>query len=74
MTKEMALNNNYMFSMHGENMKKKLCREMNLDPEYVDMDAEQMFRNWLEWEGISGYDQKIIRALRDCGFVVEPVI
>ena len=67
--------NGQIYSDNGQAMREKLIRLFEDDPieqELIpDMSSRELFQTWLEWEGIIGYTDDIIRALRESGYVVE---
>lgn len=81
MKTEEAIKKQYMVSLGGLDMKERLRLEwMEDDQKSVQdiLDLENMrpadlFKEWLNWEGIIGYTDLIIERLRECGYVVEEV-
>ena len=80
MTQLDAMMNDYAVSINGQAMRKKLgelWQDVADDPEVrvnlINMRPRELFEAWMDYEGIIGYADTIIRALRDSGFVVEPV-
>lgn len=80
MTQLDAMLNEYMVSINGQAMRKKLeelWQDVADDPEVranlINMRPRELFEAWMDYEGIIGYADTIIRALRDSGYVVEPV-
>lgn len=80
MTQLDAMMNDYAVSINGQAMRKrleKLWGEASNDPEVrvnlINMTPKELFEAWMDYEGIIGYADTIIRMLRDSGYVVEPV-
>ena len=81
MTQLEAMLNDYKFSINGQAMRKRLAElwgpDVAADPEVrvnlINMTPKELFEAWMDYEGIIGYGDKIIRMLRDSGYVVEPV-
>lgn len=81
MTQLEAMLNDYKFSINGQAMRKRLAElrgpDVADDPEVrvnlINMTPKELFEAWMDYEGIIGYGDKIIRMLRDSGYVVEPV-
>ena len=81
MTEKQAIKGQYIVSIGGEAMKKRLFDEMATDCEDVEklrkdlksMKPMELFSAWMNYDGILGYDELMIRMLRESGFVVEPV-
>ena len=81
MTQLEAMLNDYKFSINGQAMRKRLAelwgQDVADDPEVrvnlINMTPKELFEAWMDYEGIIGYGDKIIRMLRDSGYVVEPV-
>lgn len=61
--------------MNGDEMRRRLLRYWEGDPESEKNVKEatpgELFEMWLEYEGIIAYGERIIRALRECGYKVE---
>lgn len=81
MTQLEAMINDYKVSINGRAMRKKLAElwgpDVADDPEVranlINMTPRELFEAWMDYEGIIGYADTLIRALRDSGYVVEPV-
>lgn len=53
-------------------MVRRLKATGDFTPEdFADCTPRDLFRMWLEYEGIIGYSGKILNALKDCGFQME---
>lgn len=79
MTREEAARGQYIVSPGGEAMKERLIglwteHGGDYDEEGLESSTPaELFMDWMDYEGIIGYTDKIIRALRESGFVVEEV-
>lgn len=81
MTQLDAMINDYRVSINGRAMRKKLSELWGPDvtdvPEVranlINMTPRELFEAWMDYEGIIGYADMLIQALRDSGYVVEAV-
>lgn len=77
MTVNEAIKGQYLASVGGDTMRKRLSILFPDDPE-VERNLQtatphELFDMWLDYEGVLGYTDQIIKALRESGYVVEPV-
>ena len=74
MTQNEAIKGQYMVSVGGEAMMKRLVATEDFEMAYIEtMSPRELFQTWLEHEGFIGYSSTIIEMLRESGFVVEAV-
>ena len=76
MTREEAMEGQYLTSQGGDAMKDRLIRLWHGEYDHEGLESMtplELFDAWLTYEGILGYTENIIQALRESGFIVKEV-